>query len=187
MLKKLLKVAGILMIFSTLLGGLSASAQSQAISGKVIDTGGQPVIGAAVMIPGTTNGATTDLDGNFTLRVAPGTSLEVSCIGYTTQRVSAANGMTITLADDTEMLEETVVIGYGVQKKSDLTGSVASVRETELQNRSTSDAAAALQGRPPVSRSSTTPVLRVRVPQSASAVSPPTPAPASARSSSWTV
>ncbi len=147
MLKKLLKVAGILMIFSTLLGGLSASAQSQAISGKVIDTGGQPVIGAAVMIPGTTNGATTDLDGNFTLRVAPGTSLEVSCIGYATQRVTAANGMTITLADDTEMLEETVVIGYGVQKKSDLTGSVASVRETELQNRSTSDAAAALQGK----------------------------------------
>ncbi|MBO7574360.1 MAG: SusC/RagA family TonB-linked outer membrane protein [Bacteroidales bacterium] len=147
MLKKLLKVAGILMIFSTLLGGLSASAQSQAISGKVIDTGGQPVIGAAVMIPGTTNGATTDLDGNFTLRVAPGTSLEVSCIGYATQRVTAANGMTITLADDTEMLEETVVIGYGVQKKSDLTGSVASVREAELQNRSTSDAAAALQGK----------------------------------------
>ncbi len=147
MLKKLLKVAGILMVFSTLCGGLSASAQTQAISGKVIDTGGQPVIGAAVMVPGTTNGATTDLDGNFTLRVAAGTSLEVSCIGYTTQRVTAANGMTITLQDDTEMLEETVVIGYGVQRKSDLTGSVASVRETELQNRSTSDAAAALQGK----------------------------------------
>ena len=147
MLKKLLKVAGIFMVFSTLCGGLSASAQTQAISGKVIDTGGQPVIGAAVMVPGTTNGATTDLDGNFTLRVAAGTSLEVSCIGYTTRRATAADGMTITLEDDTEMLEETVVIGYGVQKKSDLTGSVASVREAELQNRSTSDAAAALQGK----------------------------------------
>ena len=147
MFKKLLKVAGILMIFSTLWGGISASAQTQTISGKVLDTGGQPVIGAAVMIPGTTNGATTDLDGNFSLRVAAGTTLEVSCIGYTTQRVKAANGMTITLQDDTEMLEETVVIGYGVQKKSDLTGSVASVRESELQNRSTSDAAAALQGK----------------------------------------
>ncbi|MBR6875961.1 MAG: SusC/RagA family TonB-linked outer membrane protein [Bacteroidales bacterium] len=135
------------MVFSTLCGGLSASAQTQAISGKVIDTGGQPVIGAAVMVPGTTNGATTDLDGNFTLRVAAGTSLEVSCIGYTTRRATAADGMTITLEDDTEMLEETVVIGYGVQKKSDLTGSVASVREAELQNRSTSDAAAALQGK----------------------------------------
>ena len=147
MLKKLLKVAGILMVFSTLCGGLSASAQTQAISGKVIDTGGQPVIGAAVMVPGTTNGATTDLDGNFTLRVAAGPSLEVSCIGYPPRRATAADGMTITLEDDTEMLEETVVIGYGVQKKSDLTGSVASVREAELQNRSTSDAAAALQGK----------------------------------------
>ena len=147
MFKNLLKVASVLMILNTLWGGLTASAQTSAISGKVIDTGGQPVIGAAVMIPGTSTGATTDLDGNFSLRVAPGTKLEVSCIGYTTISVTAANDMTITLEDDTEMLEETVVIGYGVQKKSDLTGSVASVRETELQNRSTSDAAAALQGK----------------------------------------
>jgi TonB-linked SusC/RagA family outer membrane protein len=147
MLKKLLKVASILMVFSTLCGGLNASAQTRALSGKVVDTGGQPVIGAAVMIPGTTNGATTDLDGNFSIRVAPGTTLEVSCIGYSAKRISAADNMVITLEDDTEMLEETVVIGYGVQRKSDLTGSVASVRESELQNRSTSDAAAALQGK----------------------------------------
>ena len=147
MLKKLLKVASILMVFSTLCGGFNASAQTRALSGKVLDTGGQPVIGAAVMIPGTTNGATTDLDGNFSIRVAPGTALEVSCIGYSAKRVSAADNMVITLEDDTEMLEETVVIGYGVQRKSDLTGSVASVRESELQNRSTSDAAAALQGK----------------------------------------
>jgi len=130
-----------------LLGSGSAFAQNQAISGKVLDTGGEPVIGAAVMVPGTTNGATTDLNGNFSLRVAPGTSLEVSCIGYATIRVTAANGMTIVLEDDTEMLEETVVIGYGVQKKSDLTGAVASVRSEDLQNRSTTDAAAALQGK----------------------------------------
>ena len=147
MLKNLLKVASILMIFSALWGGINASAQTQTISGKVLDTGGQPVIGAAVMVPGTTNGATTDLDGNFTVRVAPGTTLEVSCIGYVSRRVNAANGMTVTLDDDTEMLEETVVIGYGVQKKSDLTGSVASVRSAELMDRSTSDAAAALQGK----------------------------------------
>ena len=130
-----------------LLGSGSAFAQNQAISGKVLDTGGEPVIGAAVMVPGTTNGATTDLNGAFTLRVAPGTTLEVSCIGYTTIRVAAANGMTITLEDDTEMLEETVVIGYGVQRKSDLTGAVASVRSEDLENRSTTDAAAALQGK----------------------------------------
>jgi TonB-linked SusC/RagA family outer membrane protein len=149
MLKQLIaRAATIVSIFAVvLLGSGSAFAQNQAISGKVLDAGGQPVIGAAVMVPGTTNGATTNLDGKFELRVAPGATLEVSCIGYATKRVAAANGMTITLEDDTEMLEETVVIGYGVQKKSDLTGAVASVRADDLKNQSTSDAAAALQGK----------------------------------------
>ena len=149
MLKQLIaRAATIVSIFAVvLLGSGSAFAQNQAISGKVLDAGGQPVIGAAVMVPGTTTGATTDLNGNFSIRVAPGTTVEVSCIGYTTIRVTAANGMTVTLEDDTEMLEETVVIGYGVQKKSDLTGAVASVRSEDLENRSTTDAAAALQGK----------------------------------------
>ena len=142
------KAATVIMIFAaSLLGMSSALAQNPAIRGNVVDSGNQPVIGAAVVVPGTTNGVTTDLDGKFEIRVAPGTTLEVSCIGYTAKRVSAANGMTIVLEDDAEMLEETVVIGYGVQKKSDLTGSVASVREDDLKNRSTSNAAAALQGK----------------------------------------
>jgi TonB-linked SusC/RagA family outer membrane protein len=142
------KAATIVMIFAaSLLGMSSALAQNAPIRGTVVDSGNQPVIGAAVMVPGTTTGATTNIDGAFELRVAPGTTLEVSCIGYTTRRVTAANGMTVVLEDDTEMLEETVVIGYGVQKKSDLTGSVASVRTAELSDRSTSDAAAALQGK----------------------------------------
>ncbi len=146
MLKKLLKATSIVLMLSALFGSLDAFAQSN-ITGKVVDANGEPVIGAAVLIPGTTTGATTDLDGNFSIRVAPGAALEVSCIGYETLRVNAANGMVVTLREDAEMLEETVVIGYGVQKKSDLTGSVASVREAELSNRSTSDAAAALQGK----------------------------------------
>ena len=142
------KVAAIAMILATgLLGGNFAFAQNGAINGKVVDASGEPIIGAAVVVPGTATGVTTDLDGNFSIRVAPGTTLEVSCIGYVARRVAAANNMQITLEDDAEMLEETVVIGYGVQKKSDLTGSVASVREEDLQNRSTSDAAAALQGK----------------------------------------
>ncbi len=142
------KAATIAMIFAaSLLGMSSALAQNAPIRGTVVDSGNEPVIGAAVMVPGTTTGATTNLDGKFELRVAPGTTLEVSCIGYATKRVSAANGMTVVLEDDTEMLEETVVIGYGVQKKSDLTGAVASVRQDDLQNRSTTDAAAALQGK----------------------------------------
>ena len=147
MLKKLLKVASILTILLASLGSFTASAQNRALSGKVVDASGQPIIGAAVVVPGTTTGATTDLDGNFTLRVPAGAALEVSCIGYVTKRVNAADGMRITLEDDAEMLEETVVIGYGVQKKSDLTGAVASVRADALKNQSTSDAAAALQGK----------------------------------------
>ena len=142
------KAATILMILAaSLLGTGSALAQNPAIRGKVVDSSNAGVIGAAVVVPGTTNGVQTDIDGNFEIRVAPGTTLEVSCIGYTTKRVAAAANMVVVLEDDAEMLEETVVIGYGVQKKSDLTGSVASVREEDLKNRSTSDAAAALQGK----------------------------------------
>ena len=142
------KVAAIAMILATgLLGGNFAFAQNGAINGKVVDASGEPIIGAAVVVPGTSTGATTDLDGNFSIRVASGTTVEVSCIGYTTRRVAATPGMVVTLEDDAEMLEETVVIGYGVQRKSDLTGAVASVRADDLQNRSTADAASALQGK----------------------------------------
>ena len=144
MFKKLLKAASILMIFSALWGGLEASAQNRAISGQVIDADKQPVIGAAVMIPGTNTGATTDLDGKFSLQVAPGTQLEVSCIGYTTIRVSAAEGMTITLQEDNEMLEETVVIGYGTQKKKLLTGSTINITGEDIQKQNTTNAVGAL-------------------------------------------
>ena len=150
MLKKLMKVTGILAILLTVWGGFSASAQNRTISGKIVDTGGQPVIGAAVTVVGNSRiGAATDLDGNFTLNVPAGSSISVESIGYKPQTLAVGDRTTfnIVLEEDNEMLEETVVIGYGVQKKSDLTGSVASVRETELQNRSTSDAAAALQGK----------------------------------------
>ena len=142
------KVAAIAMILATgLLGGNFAFAQNGAINGKVVDASGEPIIGAAVVVPGTSTGVTTDLDGNFSIRVASGTTVEVSCIGYATKRVPAAANMVVTLEDDAEMLEETVVIGYGVQRKSDLTGAVASVRSEDLENRSTTDAAAALQGK----------------------------------------
>ena len=150
MLKKLMKVTGILAILLTVWGGFSASAQNRTISGKIVDTGGEPVIGAAVTVVGNSRiGAASDLDGNFTLSVPAGSSISVESIGYKPQTIAVGDRTTfnIVLEEDNEMLEETVVIGYGVQRKSDLTGSVASVRETELQNRSTSDAAAALQGK----------------------------------------
>ena len=127
-----------------LLAGVSAFAQTT--SGKVLDTNGVPVIGAAVMVPGTTTGVTTDIDGNFTLRVAPGTQLEVTCIGYVSQRVSAAANMTIVLAEDAEMLEETVVIGYGSVKRSDLTSAVAKMDNSSIDDRPMARAEQALQG-----------------------------------------
>ena len=150
MLKHLMKVMGILAILLTVLGGLEASAQNRTISGKIVDTSGEPVIGAAVTVVGNSRiGAATDIDGNFSLSVPAGSSISVESIGYKPQTFAVGNQsvFNVVLEEDTEMLEETVVIGYGVQKKSDLTGSVASVRESELQNRSTSDAAAALQGK----------------------------------------
>ena len=122
---------------------------AQSVSrGKVLDSNGEPIIGASVVVPGTTNGVITDIDGKFEIRVAQGTTLEISCIGYTTQRVPAAADMTVTLADDAEMLEETVVIGYGSVKVKDLTGSVAAIGAKDLEI-PVSNVAEALQGKMP--------------------------------------
>lgn len=124
----------------------SVPASAQTTSGKVLDTNGVPVIGAAVMVPGTTTGVTTDIDGNFELRVAPGTVLEVSCIGYVSKHVTAAANMSIVLEEDAEMLEETVVIGYGSVKKTDLTSAVSKMDNKGIEDRPMARAEQALQG-----------------------------------------
>ena len=150
MLKKLLKASGILLILIAFFGSFEALAQNRTISGKIVDAHGDPVIGAAVTVVGNSRiGAATDLNGAFTLSVPAGANISVESIGYQSQTFSIGNQSTfnIVLQEDPEMLEETVVIGYGVQRKSDLTGSVASVKSEELMDRSTSDAAAALQGK----------------------------------------
>ncbi len=127
------------------LGG-SAFAQS-AIKGRVLDSKGEAIIGASVVVPGTTNGVITDLDGNFELRVAPRTVLEISCIGYVTQKAEAANNMAVTLQDDRLMLEEAVAVGYGTMKKSDVTGAMVSVKKEELLQNPVLNAVEALQGK----------------------------------------
>jgi len=129
---------------------VEASAQNKPISGTVTDAAGVPVIGAAVFVVGNTStGVMTDMDGKYTLSVPQNSAIAVSCIGYATQtiQIGAETVYNVMLQEDTQLLEETVVIGYGVQKKSDLTGSVASVGEESLKNQSVTDAAAALQGR----------------------------------------
>ena len=125
-------------------------AQNVTVKGKVTDSSGAPVIGATVMLSSNqTVGTQTDLDGNYAISVPSNASLIYSCVGYATQTV-AVGGRTvidIVFAEDTEFLEETVVIGYGVQKKSDVTGAIASVKETDLENRTTTDVAQAMQGK----------------------------------------
>ena len=141
------KIVGIVVLLAM---SISVSAQNVTVKGNVKDANGEPVIGATVLQVGTTsNGTVTDVDGNYVISVPANASLNFTCIGYVDQVIAVAGKgvINVVLVEDNEMLEETVVIGYGVQKKSDLTGSVASVREEALKNQSTTDAAAALQGK----------------------------------------
>lgn len=116
-------------------------------SGKVVDANGEAVIGASVIAKGTTNGVIIGPEGTFEIRVASGTQLEVSCIGYVTKTVAAASGLHIILDEDSTLLEETVVVGYGTMKKTDVTGAMVSVGAKELTQRPTNNVFEALQGR----------------------------------------
>ncbi|MBR1405516.1 MAG: TonB-dependent receptor [Bacteroidales bacterium] len=123
--------------------------QTITVKGKVIDPSKQPVIGAAIIQVGTTNGAATDIDGNFTLTAPAGADLEVSSIGYSTVTVKAAANLTITLQEENTTLDETVVVGYGTQKKASLTSSIANIRSEELTATKSADVTASLQGKVP--------------------------------------
>ena len=116
-------------------------------SGVVIDNFGDPVLGASVVEKGTTNGCTTDLDGKFELTVNKGATLVISFVGFTSQELKAAANMNVTLEEDSKTLEETIVVGYGVQKKSSLTGAVSQVKSEDMQARTITDASQALQGK----------------------------------------
>ena len=115
----------------TLAGGLlltvSSFAQTNAIKGHVKDASGEPVMGATITVNGKAVGI-TDMDGNFSVDAAPGTNLTFTYLGMTPQTVKASKEMSITLQDDSKALNEVVVIGYGVAKKSDLTGSVTAIK-----------------------------------------------------------
>ena len=114
---------------------VSVATHAQGILGTVTDGDGEPIIGATVIEKGNPqNAVITNIDGQFTIRVAEGTTLTISYIGYTTQDVAARNQMTVVLKEDTESLDEVVVIGYGVQKKSVVTASIAKVSADDLNN-----------------------------------------------------
>lgn len=124
-------------------------AQSQIkVSGKVTDDLKESMIGVSVFEKGTTNGVITDLDGNYMLSVKEGAVIVYSYIGYVTQEKKAVPGvMNVTLKEDTKTLDEVVVVGYGVQKKSSVTGAISQVKAEDMQNRTISNAPAALQGK----------------------------------------
>lgn len=127
----------------------ATAAQQQPVKGTIVDVNGNPIPGASVMIPGTTTGTVTLVDGTFSLNIAEGTTVEVGCLGYTTVKVNAKNGMKIVLKEDALMLSD-VVVGYGTQKKANLTGAVATVDVNKtLEARSTADLGKALQGAVP--------------------------------------
>ena len=135
--------------FALVLGISFASfAQNRGVNGTVVDQTGAPVIGAGVVQKGTTNGTVTDLDGKFTISVPQSeVYLQISSMGYSTIEALASDGMKVVLSEDRQMLDETVVIGYGVQRKSDITGAISTVKEQDIQSRAITSPEQALQGK----------------------------------------
>lgn len=124
--------------------------QTQIVYGLVVDVNGEPVIGASVVEKGTTNGGITDINGKFTLNVKPGSTLQISFVGYQTQEVKATKTVKVVLKEDSELLSEVVVVGYGTQKKANLTGAVATVDVNKtLDSRPIADIGRGLQGSVP--------------------------------------
>lgn len=138
----------LLVVMSTLIC-LPAWAQDIVANGTVKDATGEPLIGVSIVQKGTTNGTTTDLDGNFSLKVSQGSLLTISYIGYSTMEVNAGPELKITMKENAKELNEVVVTGYTVQRKADLTGSIAVVNTKDLKTSSDPDPMRALQGKVP--------------------------------------
>lgn len=140
-------------IVITPLESKATSSDKITVKGKVVDETGEGVIGASVVEKGTGNGTVTDYEGNFTVsNVSPNSDIEISYIGYTTQTVKANNGnklSSIVLQQDDQILSEVVVVGYGSQKRANLTGAVATISSKDINNRPVASAAGALQGADP--------------------------------------
>ncbi len=138
-------------LLSFLLSAFILSAQTTVtVSGIVVDENAQPIPGVGVIQQGTTNGVATDLNGRYSLNLPAGSVIEFSSIGYETEQRTVPNGggtMNISMRTDSELIEETVVVGYGVQRKSDITGSISSVSSESLENRTSETVGHALQGK----------------------------------------
>ena len=141
-----MKKSSIMLMLMALM--MSVTSFAQGLKGNVIDENGEPVIGATVAEKGNPKNATiTDFDGNFVVNVKAGQIISISYIGYETQEKPAKNGMTIRLQPDNKVLDEVVVVGYGVQKKSSVTGAISQVKPEDMENRTITNAQQALQGK----------------------------------------
>ena len=129
---------------------VSATSATSIVTGRVVDEQGEPVIGASIVEVGTTRGTSTDVDGNFSFKASPNAKLQISFIGYKTQELRASNGMRVVLAEDNAKLDEIVVVGYGTQRKANLTGAVSTVDvDKVLGSKSETDVRKSLQGTVP--------------------------------------
>lgn len=128
--------------------GVGTAAAQLAVQGVVVDAAnGEPIIGASILEMGTTNGTVTDWDGNFELNVKPGAKLAISYMGYKTQELDAKASMNVKLGEDAELLDEVVVVGYGVVKKNDATGSVTAIKPDDMNKGLQTNAQDMIQGK----------------------------------------
>ncbi len=129
---------------------VTETSATRIVTGHVVDEQGLPVIGASIMEVGSTRGTSTDVDGNFSLKAGKNAKLQISFIGYKTVTANATNGMRVVMAEDNAKLDEVVVVGYGTQRKANLTGAVSTVDVAKaLESKSQTDVAKSLQGTVP--------------------------------------
>ncbi len=145
--KTLQKSLAVLFLLCMIPLGMNA----QIVKGTVSDEAGEPIVGATVKVQGSNDGTITDFNGNFSVKAASNATLNISYVGYVSQdvKVGGRNNISVTLQEDTQMLNDVVVIGYGTMKKSDISGSVASVNTAEMMKRVPTNIAQGLQGAAP--------------------------------------
>ncbi|RHL12728.1 MULTISPECIES: TonB-dependent receptor [Bacteroides] len=150
-LEKASWLKSLFLLVCLVLSGTTVFAQEKTVTGVITDSFNEPLIGASIVVQGTTNGVITDLDGKYSIKVTPGATLQFSYVGMEKQSVKVGNQSVINvqLKDDSQMLAETVVIGYGSAKKRDLTGSITNIKGDEIANKPVANPLSALQGKVP--------------------------------------
>ena len=148
-LEKASWLKSLFLLVCLVLSGTTVFAQEKTVTGVITDSFNEPLIGASIVVQGTTNGVITDLDGKYSIKVTPGATLQFSYVGMEKQSVKVGNQSVINvqLKDDSQMLAETVVIGYGSAKKRDLTGSITNIKGDEIANKPVANPLSALQGK----------------------------------------